>query len=106
MRTNTGSLARANFIWNGKRFGQQVGGGASPLIVCRLPSWRVFAGIFLGFIVAASSSFAQIAQVQHAPSVSGRVEGTVQQMTGEAVTFNSGAVVTGDLLVPGTPTIV
>jgi len=37
---------------------------------------------------------------------SGRVEGNVQQMTGANVTLNSGAVITGDLLVPGTPTLI
>ncbi len=45
------------------------------------------------------------AVVRHAPVVNGRVEGSVRQLTGEAVTLNSGAVVTGDLLVPGTPTV-
>lgn len=49
--------------------------------------------------------FAQIAQVRHAPSLNGTVEGSVQQMTAEDTTLNGGAVVTGDLLVPGTPTV-
>src|SRR5262249_17154873 len=43
------------------------------------------------------------AVVRHAPSVSGRVEGSVRQLLGEDVTLNSGAVITGDLIEPGTP---
>jgi len=35
--------------------------------------------------------------------VNGRIEGTVQQLNGENVTINTGAIITGDLLVPGTP---
>lgn len=45
------------------------------------------------------------AVVRHAPKVLGRVEGSVQQLTGENVALNSGAVITGDMLVPGTPTV-
>jgi len=45
------------------------------------------------------------ALVRHAPTLNGSIDGSVQQMLGEAVTFNGGAVVTGDLLVPGTPTV-
>jgi len=41
--------------------------------------------------------------VRHAPKVFGRVEGLVQQLTGEDVPL--GGVITGDLLVPGTPTV-
>jgi hypothetical protein len=47
------------------------------------------------------------ALVNGAPQInSGRVEGNVQQMTGANATLNSGAVITGDLLVPGTPTLI
>ena len=49
--------------------------------------------------------FAQVAQVRHAPALNGTVEGSIQQMTAENVTLNGGARVTGDLLVPGTPTV-
>jgi cytoskeletal protein CcmA (bactofilin family) len=44
-----------------------------------------------------------VATVQHAPKVSGIVEGSVQQLNGENVKVESSAVITGDLLVPGTP---
>ncbi len=45
------------------------------------------------------------AVVRHAPTLNGTVEGSVQVMTAENVTLNGSAVVRGDLLVPGTPTI-
>ncbi|MDI1248189.1 MAG: Ig-like domain-containing protein [Lacunisphaera sp.] len=43
--------------------------------------------------------------VRHAPTLNGKVEGSIHQMTAENVTFNGGARVTGDLFVPGTPTV-
>jgi alpha-tubulin suppressor-like RCC1 family protein len=45
------------------------------------------------------------ALVRHAPELGGWVEGSVQMMTGEDVTLEGGAIVTGDLLVPGRPTV-
>ena len=56
-----------------------------------------------GFGTASLS--AQIALVSHAPAVNGTINGSVQQMNGESVTLNSGANITGDLQVPGTPTV-
>ncbi|PYV41787.1 MAG: hypothetical protein DMG06_16150, partial [Acidobacteria bacterium] len=47
----------------------------------------------------------RLALVRHAPTINGRVEGTVQQLNGENVALNSSTVITGDLLVPGTPTV-
>jgi hypothetical protein len=47
----------------------------------------------------------EAAAIRHAPIISGRVEGSVRQLLGENFTLNSGAVVTGDLFVPGTPTV-
>ena len=46
--------------------------------------------------------------VRHAPSLNGtgRIEGSAQQLLGESVTLNSGFVMTGDLIVPGIPTII
>jgi endo-1,4-beta-xylanase len=43
--------------------------------------------------------------VRHAPSINGRLEGSVQVASAEDVVLNGSARVTGDLLVPGTPTI-
>ncbi|HXC37213.1 MAG TPA: hypothetical protein VNV43_15155, partial [Candidatus Acidoferrales bacterium] len=46
--------------------------------------------------------------VQHAPHLdgSGVIQGSLQQLAGENVTLNGGFEMTGDLLVPGTPTVV
>ena len=42
--------------------------------------------------------------VRHAPGLnSGRVEGSIRQLTGENVAFNGSMTVTGRLIVPGTP---
>ena len=43
--------------------------------------------------------------VRHAPVVNGRVEGSLQVLLPESATLNGGAAITGDLLVPGTPTV-
>ncbi len=45
------------------------------------------------------------ALVRHAPSLNGRLDGSLQLLTGENLALNGGASVTGDLLVPGTPTV-
>jgi hypothetical protein len=45
------------------------------------------------------------ARVNRAPSINGTVEGSIQQMLPENVTLNGGAHVTGDLLVPGSPSV-
>ncbi|MEO6569402.1 MAG: Ig-like domain-containing protein, partial [Opitutaceae bacterium] len=46
------------------------------------------------------------ALVRHAPVLNGTVAGSVQMLVGESVNLNSTAKVSGDLLVPGTPTVV
>lgn len=62
--------------------------------------------LWLGIIsLGAASLPAQPALTRRAPTLNGRVEGSIQVMTAESVTLNGEAVVTGDLLVPGTPTI-
>ena len=43
---------------------------------------------------------------RHAPTLNGRVESSVQVLLPEDVTLNGIAVLKGDLLVPGTPTVV
>lgn len=43
--------------------------------------------------------------VKHGFTVDGRIEGSVQQLNGEDTTINHGASITGDLLTPGTPTV-
>jgi hypothetical protein len=46
------------------------------------------------------------ALVRHAPTINGTVEGSVRQMLAENVVLNGGAIITEDLLVPGTPAVV
>ena len=60
---------------------------------------------FLSFI---SSSQLQTdrATVRRGFNLNGRIEGSVQQLSGENTTFNSSAVLTGDLFVPGSPNLV
>lgn len=57
-------------------------------------------------VLAQTPTVPVVATVRHAPALNGRVEGSLQVLTGEYVTLNSGNVVKGDLLVPGTPTVV
>jgi endo-1,4-beta-xylanase len=45
------------------------------------------------------------AVVRHAPTLNGRVNGSLQMLRGESTVINGGAQVSGDLLVPGTPTV-
>lgn len=45
------------------------------------------------------------AVVRHGFTLDGRVEGSVLQLGGEDTTFNDGAALTGDLFVPGVPTV-
>ena len=63
------------------------------------------AGAFLALLVAATAAEAPRALVRHAPSLNGMVDGSVQQMRGESVALNGGANLTGDLFVPGLPTL-
>jgi RHS repeat-associated protein len=59
--------------------------------------------MFLSFM--ARADVIASAKVRHGINMNGTVEGSVQQMTGESVTLNGGAVITNDLLVPGSPTV-
>jgi hypothetical protein len=55
----------------------------------------------------ATLSIDDLALVNHAPTFNNaHVEGSLQQMLGESVTLGGSTSVTGDLLVPGTPTVV
>lgn len=45
------------------------------------------------------------ALVRHAPNLGGELDGSMQMLTGENLTLNGGVVVSGDLLVPGTPNL-
>jgi polygalacturonase/pectin methylesterase-like acyl-CoA thioesterase len=45
------------------------------------------------------------ALVRHAPTLSGAIDGSLQMLSGENVTLNGNAWISGDLLVPGTPSL-
>ncbi|HWA86119.1 MAG TPA: rhamnogalacturonan lyase B N-terminal domain-containing protein [Opitutus sp.] len=45
------------------------------------------------------------ALIRHAPTLNGDIDGSAQILLGENTTLNGGAGVSGDLLVPGTPTV-
>jgi len=60
----------------------------------------------VGQIPAVKQVYDKIAVVRHAPRLnSGRVEGTLWQLTGENVLLDGTDTITTDLLVPGTPTV-
>lgn len=48
---------------------------------------------------------ASTAYVRQAPSINGQLVGSIHQMTGTSAWLNSGGVITGDWLVPGTPNV-
>ena len=45
------------------------------------------------------------ALVRHAPSLDGDLDGSLQVLTGENLSLNGNALVSGDILAPGTPTV-
>jgi hypothetical protein len=57
-------------------------------------------------LMQARQSSGPRAIVRHGLAVHGTVEGSLQQLVGEDTTVNARGVVTGDLLVPGTPSVV
>jgi RHS repeat-associated protein len=60
----------------------------------------------VGQIPAVKQVYETIAVVRHAPQLnSGRVEGTLWQLTGEDTLFDGKDTITSDLLVPGTPEV-
>lgn len=64
-----------------------------------------FAGLSGSVNMRAQQSGGSKAIVRHGFAINGRIEGSVQQLNGENTTLNGGGVLTGDLLVPGTPTV-
>ncbi|HVX57017.1 MAG TPA: hypothetical protein VHA37_04755, partial [Candidatus Saccharimonadales bacterium] len=72
-------------------------------------SFRHVSAVAVSLTVLCVSTFAAdagTALVRHAPVLNGNVDGSIQQMTGESTTLNGSASVTGDLLVPGTPSVI
>ncbi|HEY0140201.1 MAG TPA: RHS repeat-associated core domain-containing protein [Thermoanaerobaculia bacterium] len=59
-----------------------------------------------GVIPAVKQVYGKIAVVRHAPLLdSGRIEGTLWQLTGETTSFDGTDTITSDLLVPGIPQV-
>ena len=56
-------------------------------------------------LIACAHAQTGTALVRHAPILNGTIEGSIQQMKGESVTVGHADVITGDLLVPGKPTV-
>src|SRR4051812_40057119 len=82
--------------------------------VSRFPHSRlvILAGAFFAFAIGALQAQGQVSTagvgvVRHGVILSGsnRVEGSLQILAGEGTTFDGTPVITGDLLVPGTPSI-
>lgn len=46
------------------------------------------------------------ALVKHAPTLNGGLDGSIQQLLAESVTVNSSSWISGDLLMPGTPSVI
>ncbi len=67
---------------------------------------RISAESVWSFFSPGGSGASGVALVRHAPSVNGQIQGSVRQLTGESLTLNSGATITRDLQVPGTPSVV
>ena len=71
-------------------------------------SYALIATVLGGNYVGSATGTLQVsttATVRHAPSINGRVQGSVEVLLPESQTLNGGAVITSDLLVPGTPTV-
>lgn len=47
----------------------------------------------------------EVAIVRHGPQINGTVDGSIRMLLPESATINGGGIVTGDLLVPGTPSV-
>jgi hypothetical protein len=63
--------------------------------------------MLLQLVPALCAAQAANALVRHVPAVSGggTIEGSIQQTLGESLNMNGGAMITGDLLAPGSPTV-
>ncbi|HEX6651003.1 MAG TPA: hypothetical protein VF075_15735, partial [Pyrinomonadaceae bacterium] len=93
-----GTLSRVH--WNGVEFEISQ--------IAAVTQWKQisFSPAGIAPIAAARQVFDKIAIVRHAPAInSGRVEGALWQLTGEATTLDGTDVITSDLLVPGTPAV-
>ncbi len=73
---------------------------------CILPARATLWLVALISVLDGLAQTSGTALVRHAPTLNGGfIEGSVQQMLPESVTLNGTGVITGDLLVPGSPTV-
>ena len=71
-------------------------------------SYAVVATIVSGNYAGTQSAVLTIgitALVRHGPTLDGDIDGSLQVLTGESITLNGNAGISGDLLVPGLPTV-
>jgi hypothetical protein len=71
-------------------------------------SYTVVATIVSGNYAGAQNAVLTIgitALVRHGPTLDGDIDGSLQVLTGENITLNGNAGISGDLLVPGLPTV-
>ena len=62
-------------------------------------------GVALDIQVEGTEAAPGTALVRHAPTLSGTLEGSLQVMLGENIAFNGSARLSGELIVPGSPTV-
>ena len=104
--TDQTSLNRGQSFTNSKTFRSSSAAAGDYLVILQGESGGSQTVDSAPLKVNGSTNSAPIAAiVRHAPQMNGRVQGSVRQLTGENVTLNGGAAITGDLLVPGTPTL-
>lgn len=82
------------------------GGVASRNFKVLLCVGLLFSSILSDFAMAATPGTDVVVTVRHAPSNSGRIEGSVRLITAENVTLNGSGTITSALLVPGTPSVI
>jgi RHS repeat-associated protein len=73
----------------------------------RFFAFALLIALLPGDIAQAQSGSGVVAIVRHAPDLNGNgfIDGSLQQLLGERVMLNGGFLMTGDLLVPGTPSL-
>ena len=80
--------------------------GNPPMTVSFLHRWLLALLMVAPIALTAQTPARAIAVVRHAPAINGTFDGSIQQLLGEPVTLDTGARITRDLLVPGTPAVV
>jgi len=93
-----GTLSRVH--WNGTDFEVSQ--------IAQVTQWKqiTFSPAGIAPLTSVRQLYDRIGIVRHAPMLdSGRVEGALWQLTGEATVLDGTDVITSDLLVPGTPTV-